>query len=269
MDNLRLISRIPDECIDLVYIDPPFSTGEVFKTSDGKIAFEDDYTLDELIDFLIPRIKEMYRVLKQTGTFYLHGDYRFIHYIKIECDKIFGIENFRNEIIVRTKTFRSKHTYSRQHDTILVYSKSKEYHYYEPEKAMYKPRILNKIEKDEFGWFYWSDTGSVNGVKQKKKKRYVEPRMSYAMGDIWEDIILYNGGKNLVYPTQKPEALLERIIKSSSKRGDIVADFFCGSGTTGVVAKKLNRNYILCDINPEAIEISEKRLRGAQHSVHG
>ena len=261
MDNLELMKQMEDENVDLIYIDPPFSTGGTFKTSDGKVAFEDDYTLNELIEFLKPRIKEMHRILKPTGSFYLHGDYRFIPYMRVECDKIFGINNFRNEIIVRTKTFRAKNIYSRQHDTILVYSKSDKYHYYEPEKAKYKPRILNNIEKDEFGWFYWTSGGSIKGKKIKNKKRYIEPTMDFAMGDIWEDIILYNGGKEYKYPTQKPTALLERVIKSSSNKGDIVADFFCGSGSTGVVAKELGRNYILCDINPRAIEISEQRLK--------
>lgn len=260
MDNLEIMKQIDDESIDLIYIDPPFSTGDIFKTSDGNIAFEDNYTLNELIEFLIPRIKEIHRILKSTGTFYLHGDYRFIPYMRVECDKIFGINNFRNEIIVRTKTFKAKNTYSRQHDTILVYSKSQKCHYYEPEKASYKPRILNNIEKDEFGWFYWTSGGSIKGKKIEDKKRYIEPRMDFAIGDIWEDIILYNGGKDYIYPTQKPKELLERIIKSSSKEGDIIADFFCGSGTTGVVAKELGRNYILCDICDEAIKITNDRL---------
>lgn len=267
MDNLELLKNIPDNLIDLVYVDPPFSTGDTFKTNDGKIVFDDNYTLSELIEFLIPRIKEIHRVLKETGTFYLHGDYRFIPYMRVECDKIFGINNFRNEIIVRTKTFRAKNTYSRQHDTILVYSKSDEYHYYEPEKAKYKPRILNNIKKDEFGWFYWTSGGSIKGKKIENKKRYIEPTMDFAMGDIWEDIILYNGGKEYKYPTQKPADLLERIIKSSvpfneedNQYEGLVADFFCGSGTTLEVAKKLGADYIGCDNSKLAIEFTNERL---------
>lgn len=267
MDNLELLKKIEDNSIDVVYIDPPFSTGQIFK-KDGNTAYEDTYSLEELIQMLVPRINEIKRVLKDTGTFYIHGDYRFIPYIRVECDKIFGMNNFKNEIIVRTKTFKSKNAYSRQHDTILVYSKSDKYHYYEPKKANYQPRVLNKIEQDEFGWYYWTDGGSIKGKKIEKKKRYIEPTMDFAMGDVWEDIILYNGGAKYDYPTQKPVELLERILKTclpmiDGKYTGVVADFFAGSGTTLAVAKKMGINYIGCDNSPVAIEYINNRLNNA------
>lgn len=229
-DNLELLKSLPDNYVDLVYIDPPFSVGKDFKTTKGEFAFSDKFTLEELIGYLIPRIKEMHRILKNTGSFYLHGDCRFIPYLRIECDKIFGIDNFRNEIIWKYGLGGSSNKqFAKKHDTILFYSKSKKY-------------TFNLQFED----------ATSNRMKGKQKK----------MIDVWDIPNINNMAKErLDYPTQKPIELLHNIISASSNKGDIVIDCFMGSGTTGEVSLKLGRKFIGCDIGDRACQISKERLK--------
>ena len=224
MDNLELMKQIPDNYIDLIYCDVLYGTGRKF---DDFQDLKPDRQIIE--DFYIPRIKEMHRILKNTGSIYLQMDYRISHWIRIIMDDIFGYDNFRNEIIWKYGLGGSSNReFAKKHDNILFYVKSKDYVF----NLQYEPATSNMM-------------------KGKMKK----------MTDIWDVPALNNMAKERIgYNTQKPKALLERIIKASSNEGDIVADFFCGSGTTGVVAKELGRKYILCDINPRAIEITEQRL---------
>jgi len=225
MDNLELMKQIPDSYIDLIYCDILYGTGRKF---DDFQDLKPDRQIIE--DFYIPRMKEMHRILKNTGSIYLQMDYRISHWIRVIMDNIFGYENFKNEIIWKYGLGGSgNREFAKKHDNILFYTKSKDYIF-----------ILQY------------EHATSNAMKGKMKK----------MTDIWDVPALNNMAKERVgYDTQKPKALLERIIKASSNEGDIVADFFCGSGTTGVVAKELGRNYIMCDINPKAIEISEQRLK--------
>lgn len=242
-DNLSLLCELEDNYIDLIYSDILYNTGKKFKD------FSDDLgTPEEAMDWYKPRLLEMKRVLKDTGTIYLHCDYRLSHYLKVEMDKIFGIENFRNEIIWSYNSApRKKNDFGKRHDTILRYSKSNDYTFNEDEvRVPYSETAPRGYAKEK----YYNDLGKV-------------------MGDVWEIKIIGQNDKTerTGYSTQKPKELLEVIIKSSSNPGDLVADFFGGSGTTGVVAKEYDRNYLMCDINEYAIEISEERLANTIRGV--
>ena len=224
MDNLELLKTLPSESIDLIYCDVLYNTGKKFKDYDDNLG-----TPQEAIEWYKPRLIEMKRVLKNTGSIYLQCDCRLVHYLKIEMDNIFGLNNFRNEIIWKYGLGGSgNREFAKKHDNILFYSKSKEY---------------------VFNLQY--ETATSNKMKGCLKK----------MTSVWDIPNINNMAKERTgYNTQKPKELLERIIKASSNEGDIVADFFCGSGTTCVVAKELGRKYIGCDINPRAIEITNGRL---------
>ena len=186
----------------------------------------------------------MYRVLSTMGILYLQCDSRINHWVRLICDDIFTYRNFRREIVWCYKSGGiSKTDFPQKHDYIIKYSKSLNYTY-NPELKPYSQKTL--------------DRGLTSCKGDYKLNKEGTPIL-----DWWDDItplLSPTCYERVGYQTQKPKALLERIIKSSSKEGDVVADFFCGSGTTGVVAKELGRNYIMCDINPKAIEISEKRL---------
>ena len=249
MDNLELLKQMESELVDLIYCDILYNTGKKFKDFVDKLG-----TPQEAIEWYRPRLIEMNRVLKETGSIYLQCDYRLVHYLKVEMDSIFGLNNFRNDIIwcYKSQGF-SKKQWSNKHDNILFYSKSNKWIFNldeireEPSESWVK-RYGKELEKN--GFF-------IDG----KGKRY-DGFVGSPPRD-WLDInILPQAHKERVgYDTQKPKALLERIIKASSNKNDIVADFFCGSGTSLVVAKELGRNYIGCDINPRAVEITKSRLK--------
>ena len=249
MDNLELLKQTESELVDLIYCDMLYNTGKKFKDFVDKLG-----TPQEAIEWYRPRLIEMNRVLKKTGSIYLQCDYRLVHYLKVEMDSIFGLNNFRNDIIwcYKSQGF-SKKQWSNKHDNILFYSKSNKWIFNlddireEPSESWVK-RYGKELEKN--GFF-------IDG----KGKRY-DGFVGSPPRD-WLDInILPQAHKERVgYDTQKPKALLERIIKASSNKNDIVADFFCGSGTSLVVAKELGRNYIGCDINPRAVEITKTRLK--------
>ena len=248
MDNLELLKQLPDESIDLIYCDILYNTGKKFKDYDDNLG-----TPQQAIEWYRPRLVEMKRVLKNTGSIYLQMDYRLVHYLKVEMDSIFGIKNFRNEIIwcYKSQGFNKK-TWSSKHDNILFYTKGKSWTFNledvrdEPSESWVK-RYGKELEKN--GFF-------IDG----KGKRYDNFVGSPPKDWVYIKTLMKEHKERVGYDTQKPKALLERIIKASSNEGDIVADFFCGSGTSLVVAKELNRNYIGCDINPRAIEMTNQRL---------
>ena len=250
-DNLNLLKQLPDNYIDLIYCDILYGTGRKF--TDYQDLKPD---LKIINNYYIPRIKEIHRVLKNTGQIYLQMDYRINHWIRFIMDDIFGYENFRNEIIyIMQKGGSPKYDLPLCHDIILRYSKSNKY-------------ILNKIyvkHKDSADKRY--DKIDENGKRYKIYKKGEKEYRSYYKGgkllnDVWDDInlIVKNSEEYINYDTQKPKALLERIIKISSNEGDIVADFFMGSGTTGEVALELNRKFIGCDIGERACEITKEKL---------
>lgn len=245
MDNLEMLKQIPDRYIDLIYCDILYNTGKKFKDYSDKLG-----TPQQAIEWYKPRIIEMHRVLKDTGLIYLQCDWHLVHYIKVLMDEIFGIENFRNEIIWSYDRWtNSSKDFTRCHDTILRYSKTDSYTYnkqYEPfsEKSQHKGSRFSKHNEEG-----------------KLEQHYTSNERKKAMKDVWNISILNSQAKERVgYDTQKPKELIKIIIESSSNEGDIIGDFFCGSGTSLVVAKELSRRYIGCDINSEAIEIANKRL---------
>ena len=241
MDNLELLKQLPSNSIDLIYCDILYNTGKKFKDYDDNLG-----TAEEAIEWYKPRLKEMKRVLKDTGSIYLQMDYRLVHYMKVYMDKLFGIKNFRNHIIWSYKSGgASKQNFSRKHDDILFYTKGKKYTF--------------NIQKEKSYMAHKYGFSNIEKFYDEEKKQWYREAITR---DVWDIDIVPNKSKaqRIYYNTQKPKELLERIIKASSNEGDIVADFFCGSGTSLVVAKELGRNYIGCDINPKAIEITNNRL---------
>lgn len=204
-----------------------------------------------------PRLNEIYRVLKETGSAYIQCDYRLIHYLKIEMDNIFGIENFKNEIIWWYKRWSNvSKNYQRMHDTILFYTKSKDFTFNIQYQEYSKPETIEKtIRKTIDGKLQRVKDENGNYIERQKENKGVP------LHDVWElQHIQPTSKERIGYDTQKPKILLERIIKSSSNQEDIVADFFMGSGTTGEVALELGRKFIGCDIGEKACKITKGRL---------
>ena len=265
--------------ISLIYIDPPFFTGEDyhFKTFIGKKdkltakAYSDSWDggLNAYLNFIYERLFLIRELLSEKGSVYLHLDWHVSHYIKILLDEIFGENNFRNEIIwaypaasVQTRMF-----YIRSYDTIFFYTKSDNYIFRDdPQIYMeYSDRVKSALKKDEKGVFYYRG-GSHNG-KKLSRKVYVKSNGIFPR-DVWNDIpyIRANTREYQGFSTQKPERLLKRIILASSNENDIVADFFCGTGTALAVAEKLGRRWIGCDITPQSIHICRKRILDIKYS---
>ena len=262
-DNLLHLNSIADASVQLVYIDPPFNTGRKqtrgkSETSrvetGGRVGFKgQQYEIiretvlsydDEFADywsFLEPRLEQAWRILNETGTLYLHLDYREAHYAKVLLDALFGRDCFLNEIIwAYDYGGKAKNKWPSKHDTILVYVK-------DPKKYFF-----NNAEVD--------------------REPYMAPGLvtpeKVALGKLptdvwWHTIVSPTGKEKTGYPTQKPEGILRRVIQASSKAGDLVVDFFAGSGTTGAVAASLGRKFILIDQNPESIEVISQRLQSA------
>jgi site-specific DNA-methyltransferase (adenine-specific) len=260
-DNLEVLKTLPDGYAQLIYIDPPFNTGRrqtrkitrmkrdengTHKGYNGanyaveKVAqygYGDDF--DDFWGFLQPRLLEAYRLLAPTGTFYLHLDYREVHYARVELDKIFGRENFLNEIIwAYDYGAKAKNRWPAKHDNILVYVKD------------YKNYYFNNQEVDREPYMA---PGLVTAEK-------------VALGKLptdvwWHTIVSPNSREKTGYPTQKPLGILKRIVAASSARGDRVLDFFAGSGATGAAAVDLGRNFTLIDSNPDAIKIMRHRFK--------
>jgi len=258
-DNLEVLRKIPKESIDLIYIDPPFFTNKQYEVVWGDEAetrsFEDRWEggVEHFISWLKPRVQAMHDVLKPTGSFYLHCDWHANAHIRIMLDKIFGKENFQNEIIWHyTAGARGKNRWARKHDNIYFYTKSGKWTF--NWEAIAEPFTSGMTK-----WRY-----TKGGQKEK----------SMPIGRVPDDVfniqIINTMAKERVgYPTQKPEALLERIIRASSNPGDVVADFFCGCGTTVAVAQKLKRKWIGVDISPTAIKIMERRLEKWLNTIKG
>ena len=266
-DNLTFIKKLYKEGyegkIDLIYIDPPFNTGR------KDFAYNDSWkTINDYLDFIRPRLFWMRELLSEQGSIYVHLDWHVCHYVKILMDEIFGKENFKNEVIwaYRSGGASKKGSLPKKHDNILFYSKNKSDFKIIPKierQYLDKPFMDSKI--DDEGRFY-VDTllrdileGAPNIVTLNGVEKYnMRP-------------VLNLSKERINYPTQKPEGLLQILIEIASNEDSIVADFFAGSGTTGAVAEKLGRRWIMCDNNPKAIETITKRMNGAEykHIVEG
>jgi DNA modification methylase len=264
-DNLEIIDKfIEPEKVDLIYIDPPFFSGKTYEVIFGdtgeKRAFEDRWKGGEYhyINWLSARIAKMRETLNPTGSFYIHLDWHIVHHMKVELDRIFGSDNFRNEIIWQYHrwTATSK-DFQRMHDTILRYSKTNKY-IFNQQYENYQETTLkyHKWETDKQGRRYYIKRG-----KSIKPYRVYMDEQGVKISDVWE---LPQVGpiakERLGYPTQKPEKLLKRIISASSNPGDIVADFFCGCGTALAVAQMLGRRWLGCDVSPTALKVVKQRL---------
>ncbi|MEM3870955.1 MAG: site-specific DNA-methyltransferase [Nitrososphaeria archaeon] len=268
--------------INLIYVDPPFATGADFSMP---IRVEDEEWIKEpsaievkayrdtwgqglasYLQMIYDRLILMRELLAENGSIYVHLDYRVVHYVKTIMDEIFGRDNFGNEIIwyFGERQLPNARQYNVKHNTILYYLKNKESDYtfnmqFKPHSEEYIKNFFKYV--DEKGRRYQLREVSPT---YPDGRQYLDETPGIAMDTVWDDIPGVHSRKIqselLGYPTQKPEALLERIIKTSSNEGDLVADFFCGSGTTLAVAEKLNRRWIGCDISKYAIHVTRKRL---------
>jgi site-specific DNA-methyltransferase (adenine-specific) len=259
-DNLTALQSIPDASIQLIYVDPPFNTGRVqtrgssvttrseqgsrmgFKgkrydiVKETVLSYDDEFS--DYWGFLEPRLEQAWRLLTDSGTLYLHLDYREAHYAKVLLDALFGRECFLNEIIwAYDYGGKAKSRWPAKHDTILVYVKNPETYYFNNEEVDREPYMAPGL------------------VTPEKVERGKLPTDVW-----WHTIVSPTGTEKTGYPTQKPLGVLRRIIQASSKEGDVVLDFFAGSGTTGAAASELGRNFILIDQNPEAISVMKKRF---------
>ena len=323
-DCLSALDIIPDAPIDLIYIDPPFYSQRLYEMIWGedaaeRFAFEDRWAggINHYVNYHITRIKKMHAKLKDTGSFYIHLDWHISHYMKVELDKLFGYNNFQNEVIWQRHS--GAHSDSKRFgiitDTLLFYSKgeTKTFHpQYTPYTQEYIDYKYKSVEPGS-GRRYWLNTATAAGPgkpKHFKGKLLTPPRgthwrfsqenidklvkegrivfsdsgMPYVkyyldelpgrpVQNLWDDIPMTKSGQErLGYPTQKPLALLERIINSSSNPGDLVMDAYCGCGTTLAAAQKLGRRWIGIDISQSAIRVVEQRLRklgAVSYEVHG
>ena len=249
-DNLPFMQRLADGCCDLISIDPPFCTGRALRR--GRTSYSDQWAggIKSYLAYLFPRLAECHRLLAIHGTLYVHLDWRAAHYVRIQLDTLFGAENFLNEIIWHYRTGGvARQWFSRKHDTILVYAKTLGRHRFQQiREGRFRTDGLNY---DKNGRPY----------KSTKKGRLYFHADGPALTDVWDIPFLSTVSLERVpWPTQKPLALARRIIAASSRPGDLVADFFCGSGTTLVAAKQMGRRYLGCDSSRQAVAIARRRL---------
>ncbi|HNX14648.1 MAG TPA: site-specific DNA-methyltransferase [Oscillospiraceae bacterium] len=246
--------------VKLIYIDPPFATEDEFVNKDGAKAYSDKIKGAEFIEFIRQRLIVAREILSNDGSIFVHLDNKMVHYIKIVMDEVFGKNNFQREIIWQLSGISGYKSltdnFIRGHDTILYYSKS-ETRIFNKEFLPYSKEQLKRFSSiDENGRQFKTIT--------KERRKYLDEAKGIPVADVWLDIASFqtivNSPEIMNYPTQKPEKLLERIIKSTTNEGDLVMDFFAGSGTTLNVAERLNRRWIGVDIGKLAIYTTQKRL---------
>lgn len=263
-DCLERIKELDSDSIDLVYMDPPFFTQKIQKLSSNEgieFVFDDSWnSIEEYLEYISTRIRECKRVLKKTGSIFVHCDRNASHYIKIELDKIFGNNNFQSEIIWTYKRWsNSKKGLLNNHQVIFFYSKSRDFKfnkmYSDYSETTNVDQILQDRVRDKQGKSRYKKDENGNVVMSQDKK-------GVPLSDVWEIPYLNPKAKERVgYPTQKPIILLERIIRLVTQEGDIVLDPFAGSGTTLVAAKILNRNFYGIDKTEDAVNLSRTRLK--------
>lgn len=286
-DNLLVMGSLLAQFagkIDLIYIDPPFATGTDFsfttEIGDKGIAIAKEQSIIEekayrdtwgnglqsYLEMFNSRLVLIKELLSPSGSLYVHCDWHINHYIRSILDAVFGSDFFVNEIAWHYFGFKRKtaKNFPRKHDTIICYGASDERTWnvqYKP----HRPEYVARFKKDENGRLYRDDVNPTGGGA---RTIYLDDVPGDIVDSVWDDIPPVNpmGSERWNYATQKPESLLDRIIKASSNENDLVADFFCGSGTTLAVAEKLGRRWIGCDLGRYAIHISRKRLLGIENS---
>ena len=264
-DNLDVLPKLPDESFQLIYIDPPFNTGKVQdrrtvtavrddegdrtgfggrryrNVLTGSISYVDSFA--DYAGFIGPRLEEARRLLTPSGTLYFHIDWREAHYCKVLLDEIFGRDCFLNEVIwAYDYGGRARHRWPTKHDTLLVYVKTPDTHFFDQDQISRVPYMAPSL------------------VSPDKAARGKLPTDVW-----WHTIVSPTGREKTGYPNQKPEGVLRRVLEPSSKPGDWVLDFFAGSGTTGAVARAMGRRFVLVDSQPEAIDVMLGRLPGVEH----
>ena len=230
-DCLDVMAALEPGSLDLIYLDPPFFTGRE-QAGSAEVSFADQWqSMTDYLAWIEPRLARMRTLLKSTGSMYVHLDWHAVHYVKVAMDGLFGYENFLNEIVWLYGLGGSSPRYwPRKHDTILWFAREAGRHFFEATRIpATSRRMQGRTKKAPDHW----DIPSLNNMAKER----------------------------LGYPTQKPEALLERIITSSCPKGGLVADFFCGSGTTLAVAERTGRRWVGCDLSPDAIKMTDSRLR--------
>jgi DNA modification methylase len=247
-DNKVALDRLIDaepESVRLIYIDPPFDTGLNWSTTGGDSAYSDKFKGDSYMEMMRAVLTRAHKLLTPDGSIFLHCDFRRSHHIAVLCDEIFGegargesakAPGFRNEIVwLYGLGGSSPSWYPRKHDTIYWYTKGAKWHFVPPLIPATSNRLKGKLKKAPDWW----EIPSLNNMSKERSG----------------------------YPTQKPLALLERIIEAHSEVGDTVADLFCGSGTTLVAAEKLGRRWIGCDLGEQSLRVCRERLVSADYSV--
>ncbi len=246
------MASLPDEICDLIYADPPFNTKRRIVHKTSGVSFNDRFEPngEGYLAFLEPRIRQMHRLLKTHGSIYVHVDWRCSHHVRLMMERIFGVENLLNEIIWSYRSGgRPGSWFMRKHDTIFLFVKNKGLHRF------------NRLRDGEYRTRDLVHDENGRPFKKTRKGRIYFNEQGPAMADVWELPILSTVSSERVnYPSQKPEALLERIVRASSQPGDVVGDFFCGSGTTLVCAKRLGRRFLGCDQNEAAVHLTRRRL---------
>lgn len=250
-DNLELLKSQPNESVNMIYCDILYGTGRNFGDYQDLKPIR-----SEIESHYLQRLIEMKRVLKQNGSIYLQMDTRINHWMRILMDKVFGYENFQNEIVwaYRSAGF-SKKKWSEKHDVILFYSKSKSFKFNleDVRETEIAESTYKRFKKDI------DATGKIPNLKNGKMyyvSPYSPPRDWLNLNTLPQAHTERNG-----YPTQKPKELIKRFVLASSNENDVVADYYLGSGTTCEVALELGRKFIGCDINPRAIEITKERIK--------
>jgi len=260
-DNLTWLKKFPDKCVDLIYIDPPFFSNRhyevIFNDGEEIRSFEDRWKggINHYIDWMKDRVFELHRVLKDTGSFYLHCDWHASHYLKVMCDDIFGYNNFKNEVIwcySRMSSSKQKN-FNRNHDVILFYCKDNKLINFYPDEVR-QPYAESSKNREGF------IKTSLGGGAPKEGICKLNPKGKFPE-DWWIiPFIRPNAAERLGYPTQKPEPLLEKIIKASSNKDDLILDPFCGCGTTIAIAQRLQRKWIGVDVSPAACKLMKNRV---------
>lgn len=279
--------------VDLVYIDPPFDSGADYVRKvtlrgpkgtaklDGEtytlgeqIQYTDIWANDNYLQFMFERLLLLKELMSEDASIVLHADWNVVHMLHCVMDEIFQAQNFVNEIIWRHAVIGAGRGIYRRlpkaHETLLWYVKSSDYTFETDDAAArvpYKDRITKNLTKDENGWYYTRGrTGTDNPWSKDPRylKTYVDIEKGKVVHDVWDDITTYRaqGDEYVGYPTQKPEALIRRVLSLATTHDSLVLDCFIGSGTTAAVAQKLGRRWIGCDINKGAIQTTSKRLQG-------